>query len=96
MKGKRAPLSINYQLGDLEFNTIDWFDDDYVIKGDSKDEDGNYISLYNRQHNKFYTIFGFGVTEKEKAYVAVLTDINHISIFLFLRILMINKLRILN
>ena len=64
MKGKRAPLSINYEIGDLEFNTIDWFDDDYVIKGDSKDEDGNYISLYNRQHDKFYTIFGFGVTEK--------------------------------
>ena len=64
MKGKRLPLSINYQLGDLEFNTIDWFDDDYVIKGDTKDDDGNYISLYNRQHNKFYTIFGFGVTEE--------------------------------
>jgi len=63
MKGKRAQLSINYDIGDLEFNTIDWFDDDYVIKGDNKDDDGNYITQYNRQHNKFYTIFGFGVTE---------------------------------
>ena len=63
MKGKRLPLSINYQLGDLEFNTIDWFDDDYIIEGDTKDEDGKYIPFYNRQHNKFYTIFGFGITE---------------------------------
>ena len=63
MKGKREQISLNSDIGDLEFNTIDWFDDDYVIKGDIKDDNGNYIIRYNRQHDKFYTIFGFGVTK---------------------------------
>ena len=63
MKGKREQLSINYNIGDLEFNTIDWFDDDYIIKGDITDEDGIKINLYNQQHDKYYTIFSFGVTE---------------------------------
>ena len=54
----RQPVTINIE-NDIKFNTIGWFDDDM-----SKKFDDVTVAYYNRDHNKEYTIFAFGVTEE--------------------------------
>ena len=58
MKGPRLPVTVN-TAETLQFNTIDWFDDDIVTPF----EDTTDV-YYNREHNRAYTIFAFGVTEQ--------------------------------
>jgi len=67
--GKRTPININI-TDNLEFNSVDWFDDDIITpwnKADllTEDEESNEkitLQYYNREHNLTYTIFNFGVS----------------------------------
>ena len=59
-KGPRLPITQNPR-DPIRFNTIDWFDDDFTNPFDKNDVEKPY---YNREHNKEYTIFTFGVTEQ--------------------------------
>ena len=69
-KGIRKPIQITPERL-IEFNSVDWFDDDIIEKWDSEDifvenpdEKGSKIKLqyYNREHNLTYTIYNFGVS----------------------------------
>jgi DNA polymerase elongation subunit (family B) len=58
-KGPRLPVTINSSES-IRFNTVDWFDDDMTH---AFDEEERQLPLYNREHNKEFNIFSFGVTE---------------------------------
>ena len=58
-KGPRLPVTIN-PAESIRFNTVDWFDDDMTH---AFDEEERQLPLYNREHNKEFNIFSFGVTE---------------------------------
>lgn len=58
-KGPRLPVIINSSES-IRFNTVDWFDDDMTNRFD---EEERQLPLYNREHNKEFNIFSFGVTE---------------------------------
>lgn len=58
-KGLRLPVTVNTSES-IRFNTVDWFDDDMT---NSFDEEERLLPLYNREHNKEFNIFSFGVTE---------------------------------
>lgn len=58
-KGPRLPVTINVSES-IRFNTVDWFDDDMTSMFD---DDERKLPLYNREHNKEFNIFSFGVTE---------------------------------
>ena len=74
-KGKR-PLIKNFSNKKvLEYNVIDWFESDY-----SHDIDRNELkenkNIYNRNHNKEFTIFSFGVTEHGNSVCTKITGYN--------------------
>lgn len=58
-KGPRLPITVN-SADAIRFNTVDWFDDDMTTPFD---EEERAKPLYNREHNKEFNIFSFGVTE---------------------------------
>ena len=57
MKMTRMPVNISLSEAQ-EFQIIDWFDCDYT-RNYTKDETKH--AKYDRNHNKEYTIFAFGV-----------------------------------
>ena len=59
-KGPRTPITVDQAVA-VRFNTIDWFDDDYTNLYSTVDVQKSY---YNREHNKEFNIFSFGVTEQ--------------------------------
>ncbi len=57
-KGPRKPIAYEADKP-LEYNSVDWFDTDYT---NDFSEDDRKLPYYNREHNKEYSIFSFGVT----------------------------------
>lgn len=57
-KGPRKPIAFETSQP-LEYNSVDWFDTDYT---NDFSEDDRKVPFYNREHNKEYSIFSFGVT----------------------------------
>lgn len=57
-KGPRKPIAFETSQP-LEYNTVDWFDTDFTNDFSADDKQLGY---YNREHNKEYSIFSFGVT----------------------------------
>jgi DNA polymerase elongation subunit (family B) len=84
VKGLRKQIHIS-PTRLIEFNSVDWFDDDIIYEWDKDEiwvEDDNnpnekiMSQYYNREHNLTYTIFNFGVTLEGES-VCVRYEDNH-------------------
>jgi DNA polymerase elongation subunit (family B) len=76
---KRMPVKISVN-DTQEFQIIDWFDCDYTHKY-SKDDIKN--AKYDREHNKQYTIFAFGVNRRGES---ICCRINEYKPYFYIRI----------